>query len=1224
MHESDVATRYKALFKTESTDEMENQFHAIAGDAFENVPPTMLAAFREADRQAKAKTSYDSGLPMQQAEVDKICDSTIMDSLTLDEIILSCVFHYIENYCPGGGADESEEGFQTFLRDTAWKLGDVQWGWQMSPPPPPPVVFSAYDDLVSADPEGVELVREKMMEFWPRMSYVMSQSQGANVGNEYSRDTRPDAGDNPPLDGRGYGPIYYVSRYMASTAFLATEGYADKDSLIARLVQARFTGHFRFACKAFIEWMSSDGVAAAGSNAPEAARQDNPREYGSRFDRNILAIAAVLAAESEHRETDVLVQPNVHKFWEENCVAPNIDRSALPKKTVRLDPKTLGETDALGHDVPLSEIGPLRTFGSLRQIRDTVNGGADYSLYPEDYTISPGLTKGAFFEDWESRWERSIQHLYQERVCNPEFKYTIEQAIGNPPFFPKAPIRIRDMSSPRAGELDMEVPNKLLGESSIDSQSIEGCGAEGNCDWSRAPTFRESSLWQYAYVTSSDDPDVRPGWHRLFELKAWPAYACTANAQQTCGTYKSTTLTKEVSSTDQQNQRDALLREFQEKNQLGLRISDDNTVENSVALIDRRARLLHELVQNGTFLAPHAHSSALRAAHRRQLLFFLPIVALAIAATAGAGVGGAIAGAQIQNALANANQEEVKLLPVLLVRINQDAPRVQATSWRTGRDALMSVRCSNKLHEHTKNSDRPWPCCDDNGDGGQTGCMLEDEWPYYAQRGMGCSKHALELEDAERDTLAEYLLTRRLNFNPPPVPYPPPPVPPPPTPPPRSPPPPTPPEGISFGQTKAILFEAQRAFCDTVYISSAEARCTTLAQTLHQSYVFDDASWTPPSLPPVAPDVDPPPSPPPPPSPKVPEGEQTHLLYPAIAAAYLSTYFVAEPDGAGVDAAMTGARTPLAQANATRDAALASVAIGTYGKWAACDAAHATAPLPCRSGDLDRRCLDGARRCQVDHLDNMRDPWVELDLLDTMPHVETGDTHYFFALEITLPPEEEYGRLLFRSAGGTEDIGYEVLTYDQHHNPTEARCQTWQDQVVTAHSPAERLVQFVCLPALASEEAYAVMRAVRYVRLVLPGELRMVWFDALRPVFRTLRDANPSPPPSPGPPPAPPAPVFPPDAPGVVRECDFYQDSTNVAFSLPQSGATVLEEPCGLTPKACCALAHEEGAFIFDLSLSGCCTLYKDGALAVPGGLDPPTAASGLNAVGVAGVGVVV
>jgi hypothetical protein len=147
---------------------------------------------------------------------------------------LSCIFHYIENYCPGGGADESEQGFQTFLRDTAWKLGDVTWGWDMSPPPPPPATSTAFTELVANDPEGVEMVREKMMELWPSLGcrllirtrafpsltdaravcrYVMSQTQGANVGRE-----------NSP-DGRGYGPIYYVSRYLASTAFLATEGY---------------------------------------------------------------------------------------------------------------------------------------------------------------------------------------------------------------------------------------------------------------------------------------------------------------------------------------------------------------------------------------------------------------------------------------------------------------------------------------------------------------------------------------------------------------------------------------------------------------------------------------------------------------------------------------------------------------------------------------------------------------------------------------------------------------------------------------------------------------------------------------------------------------------------------------------------------------------------------------------------------------------------------------
>ena len=86
MHEADVARRYKQLFNQDSSSEMEDQFHAIAGDEFENVPPSMLAAFKEADAQAEAATSPVGGnLPLQQAEVDKICDSTIMDSLSLDE-----------------------------------------------------------------------------------------------------------------------------------------------------------------------------------------------------------------------------------------------------------------------------------------------------------------------------------------------------------------------------------------------------------------------------------------------------------------------------------------------------------------------------------------------------------------------------------------------------------------------------------------------------------------------------------------------------------------------------------------------------------------------------------------------------------------------------------------------------------------------------------------------------------------------------------------------------------------------------------------------------------------------------------------------------------------------------------------------------------------------------------------------------------------------------------
>ena len=128
-------------------------------------------------------------------------------------MIQVCIFAFVENYCPGGHSDLDEGDFQTFLRDVEWRLPDVIRDWDTSPPPPPPDATSAYGDLVESDPEGVELVREKLFEFWPKLEFVLGQSQGANVGREYS------------ADGRGYGPIYYVSRYMASTAFLATEGF---------------------------------------------------------------------------------------------------------------------------------------------------------------------------------------------------------------------------------------------------------------------------------------------------------------------------------------------------------------------------------------------------------------------------------------------------------------------------------------------------------------------------------------------------------------------------------------------------------------------------------------------------------------------------------------------------------------------------------------------------------------------------------------------------------------------------------------------------------------------------------------------------------------------------------------------------------------------------------------------------------------------------------------
>jgi len=1171
------------------------------------------------------------------------------------QIILSCIFHYIENYCPGGGADESEQGFQTFLQNVAWKLDDVTWGWDMSPPPPPPATSTAFTELVANDPEGVELVREKMMELWPSLGYVMSQTQGANVGRDTS------------ADGRGYGPVYYVSRYMASTAFLATEGYKDKDSLIARLVQARFTGHFRFACKAFVEWMDSEGVAAAGAFAPEGARTNNPADYGSPYDRNILVIASVLAAESHLEETETVMHPSVFDFWEDNCVQPNLHRSALPSATVKADPEVYGVKDALGHQVPLVDFGPLLAFGSLRQLRDTVDGGADWNVYAEDFTLRTDLGS-EFNVDRDRRWTSSAQYMYTNRVCNPEFKYSIEHAIGNPPY--PTGDEIRDISSARVKKYDMSVSNHALGESAVDQKLTDGCGLQDACHIDRAPTFRDGSMWQFVYVTSSDDPEVRPGWHRLLNLKIWPTWACDYNTQQTCGASKFPAGSKQLATSIMEELTGKKAVERTTKNALGLAMSNifspkgAYTVANSLASVGdalggfgrrlgeaandtagagaggagaddgpglqallaayqragasdvgARALLMHALVGN---VSAHALN------RRRMPLFLLPILGYVLASTVtGLAVGGAVARA-IEAAEANGITVHE---PVFLSQLRMQTARPRASEWRTGKEALFGARCSDKLHAKFPDLVK---CCEFNPSGGTSGCLLKVDRPYYAQAQSDyCTPHELELADSRKDTLPEYLLPR-LTFYPPPSPLSPSPSPPPPVPPPAAPPPPSPPVAVSADFVRGQLFEAQRAFCDSVYISSAEARCTRLALTLQTAYIYEGDSWTPPHLPPVAPDVAPPPSPPPPPAPAIPFDEQQHIFHVAATAAYLSTYFVAAEGGEGPGADATGARTPLAQSAEARDAIVAMLDGGgaPYGQWAACGH-NATAPLPCRTGDILARCRDGAQRCRMDYVHQMRDPWAELDLLDALPAVETHDQRYFFALEIALPPEEEYGKLLFRAAGvfSGEDLGYTVDTFDQHHNPTPRRCQTWQDQQVTAHSPGTRSVQFVCLSALATEADYASMRTVRYVRLTLPGEMRMVWVDALRPVFRTLRDSAPSPPPPPRPPPAPPAPTFPPDAPAATGECTFYEGSFDVGAALMTDPGGILEEPCALSPKACCEIALEAVASMFTLSPSGCCTLYtRSVAVGGSAGFSTPAVsvgpASGYDRVALSGFGV--
>ena len=248
----DSRDRYEELFDSPSASELEQQFKDIVGDTYDSIPPAMLQAFKDA---GTTETGFNKAAAT-------LCDGSLKNSMSLDEIILSCIFNNIETFCPGAKDDDD---LDTYLREVQWKLPNVRWDYRASPPPPPPSQFGSFHDLVAADPDGMEELREKLLEFFPSLTYVASQTYGSNVGRD----------DSP--QGIGYGPVYHVSRYTMSTAYLATAHFRDQDSLSARITQARFTGMFRFSCVAFKNFMSIPDRAAAGTRAAEGS--ERPEDY---------------------------------------------------------------------------------------------------------------------------------------------------------------------------------------------------------------------------------------------------------------------------------------------------------------------------------------------------------------------------------------------------------------------------------------------------------------------------------------------------------------------------------------------------------------------------------------------------------------------------------------------------------------------------------------------------------------------------------------------------------------------------------------------------------------------------------------------------------------------------------------------------------------------------------------------------------------------------------
>ena len=314
MASGNKASAYKALFEAPNAADLTAQFHSIVGDAFETLPPTMLQAFEQVNAlQAESGINFNP-------EAARICDNSLEGSMSLDEARarplpppLHC--RPVSAPVPSTPAPlarrSSSPASSTGSRATAatgsppsaskpssrpstggcptWSGTGARPRPRRRPSParaPTAGSWPATRRASSSCARSCSSAGRRSRTSRRRSTGATSASTAAATGAATGPSSAPPAAHPPfPFPPPTLTPRRsrsYVSRYSMSTAYLSTVNFEDQDSLSARLVQARFSGMFRFSCACFRDFMSDPTTAAAGvgEGTDASARADNPPDYG--------------------------------------------------------------------------------------------------------------------------------------------------------------------------------------------------------------------------------------------------------------------------------------------------------------------------------------------------------------------------------------------------------------------------------------------------------------------------------------------------------------------------------------------------------------------------------------------------------------------------------------------------------------------------------------------------------------------------------------------------------------------------------------------------------------------------------------------------------------------------------------------------------------------------------------------------------------------------------
>ena len=119
MDDGDRYQRYQDLFTAPDAEELDAQYKEIVGDSYEFLAPSFKSLMTQVADQAQSE---------DVTQAMNLCDASLYESMDLDEIIVVCIFTFVESFCP---SSDSSEKFEAFLNaEAVWKLPTVVFDWK--------------------------------------------------------------------------------------------------------------------------------------------------------------------------------------------------------------------------------------------------------------------------------------------------------------------------------------------------------------------------------------------------------------------------------------------------------------------------------------------------------------------------------------------------------------------------------------------------------------------------------------------------------------------------------------------------------------------------------------------------------------------------------------------------------------------------------------------------------------------------------------------------------------------------------------------------------------------------------------------------------------------------------------------------------------------------------------------------------------------------------------